>query len=94
MDNEIEKDMQLKVEAIIEEIIDLKRDAISQIKNKENPQIIADTFEKIASLTIDLESLKVFIFIPDALTMEKLEKEFFFKERLPRAMKSLKRYHN
>lgn len=95
MDNkEIQQDMQLRAEAIIEEIIDLKREVINLIKNRANPEIIASIFEEIASLTIDLESLQVFIFMPEALVLEELEKEFFFRERLPRAMKTLKRYHN
>lgn len=94
MDNEIEKEMRLRADAIIEEILDLKQDAINQIKNKAHPEVLVNTFEKIASLVIDLESLEAVIFIPDALKMEDLEKEFFFKERLPRVMKTLKRYHN
>lgn len=92
--NEIQQDMQLRAEAIIEEIVDLKRKVTNQIKNKASHEVIANTFAEIASLTVDLESLQVFIFMPKALVMEELEKEFFFRERLPRAMKTLKRHHN
>ena len=95
-DNEIQQDMLLRAEAIIEQIVDLKRKVTNQIKNKASHEAIASTFAEITSLTVDLEALQVFIFIPKALAMkeEALEKEFFFTERLPRAMKTLKRYHN